>query len=197
MPENGDAGRVEPRVRGGRQALLISGVTSVIAGVALAVWPEKTMAVAELLVGSYLLISGVLQGWTALAAKFAIPLRALVLLSAAISILLAALCLRSGNSILLLAMWLGIGWAVRGIIHATVAAWDSRLPNSGHHELLGLFTMLLGIAILGVQFESLEVLALVGGGGLIVVGILELFIAGVGAVVGIPGPARVPATRGG
>ncbi|MEU8896180.1 DUF308 domain-containing protein [Nocardia sp. NPDC048505] len=197
MPENGGAGRVRPRVLGGRQVVLASGAVTVVLGVVLAVWPDKTLLVAELLLGSYLLLNGLVQVWTAIGAKFAVPLRALVLTSGAISLLLAALCLYGGNSVLLLAMWLGIAWAVRGIIHATVAAWDTRLPAAGQHELLGLFTMVLGLAVLALPFETLEALALVGGGGLIVLGVLELLIAGVGAVVGIPGAARVPATRGG
>ncbi|MGW0249106.1 HdeD family acid-resistance protein [Nocardia goodfellowii] len=197
MPENVGVGRVDPRVPGGRQAVLASGVVTVILGVVIAVWPDKTLAVAELLFASYLLINGALQLWIALAAKFAVALRALVLVSAAISALLAVLCLNGGNSVLLLAMWLGIGWSVRGITQATVAVWDDRLPNVRRHELLGLFTLVLGIAMLALPFEALESLALVGGGGLIVLGILELLIAGVGAVVGLPGPARVPATRGG
>ena len=167
-----------------------------ILGVVIAVWPEKTIAVAELLFGLYLLINALLQIWVAIGAKFAVPLRALVFLSGLISMLLAGLCLYSGNSVLLLAMWIGIAWAVRGITHATVAAWDDDLPHGVRHELFGLFTMLLGIVVLGLPFEALEALALVSGGTLIVLGTLELLSSGVGAVVGIPGMARIPATRG-
>ncbi|MEV6279884.1 DUF308 domain-containing protein [Nocardia sp. NPDC051832] len=197
MPENGGVGRAEPRVLGGRQAVLAAGVATVILGAVIAVWPEKTVAVAELLFGLYLLINALLQMWIAIGAKFAVALRALVFLSGAISMLLAGLCLYSGNTVLLLAMWLGIAWSVRGITHATVAAWDDRLPNGVRHELFGLFTLALGIMMLALPVETLESLALAGGFGLIVLGILELLLAGAGALVGIPGPARVPATRGG
>ncbi|MFC9894766.1 DUF308 domain-containing protein [Nocardia sp. NPDC127579] len=182
MPDNG----VVPRVLGGRAAVLASGLITGILGVVIAVWPDKTVAVTELLAGSYLLVSGLLQLWIAVAARFAVPLRLLVLVGGVVSLLLAALAARGGNSILLVALWLGIGWAVRGVIHATVAVWDDRLPGAGRHELLGLFTMLLGIALLAIPFDSVEALTLAAGGAMIVLGILELLSAGIAAPAGRP-----------
>ncbi|MEV0298616.1 DUF308 domain-containing protein [Nocardia sp. NPDC050710] len=197
MPGNDGAGGVEPRVRGARQAVLVAGACAVILGVVVVVWPEKTVAVAELLFGAYLIVSAALQLWLAITARFAMPLRMLVFGSGVLSVVLVMLCLRGGNSELLLAMWIGLGWSIRGIVHATVAVWDDELPDGGRHELFGLFTMVVGIVVVVVPFESLDVLSLVVGGCLVVIGTLEILIVGLGHdAVGVRGMEQVPVARG-
>ncbi|MEV0032201.1 DUF308 domain-containing protein [Nocardia sp. NPDC050793] len=193
MPGNDGAGRVESRVRGGRETILVVGVCSVALGVLIAIWPEKSVPILELLFGLYLLANGAAQLWLAIGARFALPLRVLVLVSGLLSVVLAVLCLRGGNSVLLLSMWVGLSWTIRGITQSTVAAWDDeQLSESLRHELFGLFTMIVGIVVLGLPLEELSTLGVVVGGCLAVLGGLEIALVGGGRA----GPARVPdATR--
>ncbi|MFQ6394175.1 HdeD family acid-resistance protein [Nocardia sp. KC 131] len=194
MPENESAGLGGVLFHGARQVVLVAGACSVILGVVIAVWPHKSVPIAELLFGLYLVLSGALQMTIAVGSRIAVPLRVLVFVSGVMSVCLAMLCLRSGNSVLLLALWVGIGWAIRGITQATVAVWHNGLPDGGKLELFGLFTMAIGIVVIVVPFDSLEPLALVAGGFLVVLGALEILtvVRGRGEVVRLPEAARIP-----
>ncbi|MFD0360799.1 HdeD family acid-resistance protein [Nocardia sp. GCM10030253] len=194
MPENESAGRAGVLFHGTRQVVLVAGVCSLMLGVVIAGWPHKSVAIAELLFGLYLVLSGALQLIIAVGSRFAMPLRVLVFVSGALSVCLAVLCFRSGNSVLLLALWIGIAWAIRGVIQATVAVWHDGLPEGGKQELFGLFTMVIGIVVIVVPFDSLDVLALAAGGLLVVLGALEILTGarGRGDVVSLPAAARVP-----
>jgi uncharacterized membrane protein HdeD (DUF308 family) len=194
MPENESAGPGGVSFHGARQAVLIAGGCSVVLGLAIAVWPHKSVAIAQLLFGLYLVLSGVLQVIIAVVAQFAMPLRALVFVSGALSWLLALLCFGSGSSILLLALWVGLGWAIRGIVQATVAVWIDNMLEGGKQELFGLFTMVLGIVLIVAPFNALDAMALVAGGCLIVTGAFEMLTVGRrrGGAVRISNAARVP-----
>ncbi|WP_067501769.1 HdeD family acid-resistance protein [Nocardia puris] len=192
MPGNEGEGRVESRVRGGREVVLVAGLCSIALGVLMAVWPEKSVPTMELLFGLYLLMSGAAQMWLAFGAKFAVPLRLLIAVSAMLSIVMAVLCLRGGNSVPLLAMWVGLSLTVRGVVHATVAAWDDGLAAGGRHELFGLFSMVAGIVAIMVPLERLETLGFVIGGGLVVLGALEMLFGRVRVrAVTLPDTPRV------
>jgi uncharacterized membrane protein HdeD (DUF308 family) len=194
MPEGVSAGRGGGLFHGAREAVLIAGGCSVVLGLVIAVWPHKSVAIAELLFGLYLVLSGVLQVIIAVVARFAMPLRVLVFVSGALSWLLALLCFSSGNSVLLLALWVGLGWAIRGIVQATVAVWIDNMLEGGKQELFGLFTMVFGIVLIVAPFNALDAMALVAGGCLIVMGALEMLTVSRrrGGPVRLPDAARVP-----
>jgi uncharacterized membrane protein HdeD (DUF308 family) len=195
MPENESAGRGGSLVGGARQAVLVAGIGSVILGALIAVWPHKTDATAQLLFGLYLLLSGVLQLIIAMGSRFATALRFFVFFSGLASVVLAVLSFRSTNSVLGLALWIGLGWAIRGIVQATVAVWDDELPESGWQEVFGLLTLLVGIVVIALPFDSLDVLAIAAGGCAMVIGALEILSVarGRGEVVPVPKAARIPA----
>ncbi|WP_433653957.1 DUF308 domain-containing protein [Nocardia sp. CA-128927] len=199
MPENELEGRTEPLAGGTRQAILVAGACSMIVGVVVAVWPHKSLPTAELLFGLYLLLNGALQMIIAFGAKFAPALRALVFASGLVSMLLAVLCFSGGNSALLLSFWIGLAWLIRGICHATVAAWTDNLAGGGKQEVFGLATMVLGILVGVLPFDSVDVLGLVVGLFLIVIGTMEvLSVAAVRhGVVDLPGVSRMRPARPG
>ncbi|WP_405163884.1 DUF308 domain-containing protein [Nocardia sp. NBC_01499] len=197
MPENELEGRTEPLTGGARQAIVVAGACSMIVGVVVAVWPHKSLPTAELLFGLYLLLNGGLQMIIAVGAKFAPALRVLVFGSGVVSILLAVLCFSGGNSALLLSFWIGLAWSVRGICHATVAVWADNLVGSGRQEVFGLATMVLGILVGVLPFNSVDVLGLVFGLFLIVIGTMEvLSVAAVRhSVVDLPGVSGLRTVR--
>jgi len=195
MPENESAGRGGSLVGGARQAVLVAGIGSVALGVLIAVWPDKTDATAELLFALYLFLSGALQLIIAMGSRFAAALRIFEFFSGAASVALAVLSLRGTNSVLLLAVWIGLGWAIRGIAQATVAVWADELPESGWQEVFGLLTMFVGIVVIALPFDSLDVLGMAAGGCAIVIGALEILTVarGRGEVVPAPRAAHIPA----
>ncbi|QIS03953.1 DUF308 domain-containing protein [Nocardia brasiliensis] len=174
MPEGELQGRADPLAGTARYAILVSGACSMILGVVIAVWPHKTLPTAELLLGAYLLVNAALQVIIAFSARVAPALRVLIFVSGLTSTLLAVLCFSGGNSPLLLSFWVGLGWSVRGICHATVAVWSPELHGSGRQEVFGLGTVVLGIVVGVLPFDSLDVLALVIGLLVIVISTMEV-----------------------
>ncbi|MEU4342043.1 DUF308 domain-containing protein [Nocardia sp. NPDC023852] len=174
MPETEVEGRTEPLAGGARQTVLVAGACAMIMGVALAVWPHKSLPTAEMLCGAYLLLHGVLQMIVALGARFATALRVLVFVSGVLSALLAALCFAGGNSAQLLSLWIGSAWAIRGICHATVAVWVDDLRGRGRQEVFGLATMMLGVIVGVLPSDSLNALGWAIGLCLIVIGSTEV-----------------------
>ncbi|CAM4195997.1 DUF308 domain-containing protein [Nocardia ninae] len=197
MPENELGGRTEPLAGGVRQAIVVAGACSMIVGVVIAIWPHKSLPTAELLFGLYLLLNGGLQIVVACGAKIAPALRVLVFASGVVSLLLAMLCFNGGNSALLLSFWIALAWSIRGICHATVAVWATNLIGGGRQEVFGLATMLLGIVVGVLPFDSVDVLGLVVGLFLILIGTMEvLSVAAVRhGVVDLTGVSRMRAVR--
>ncbi|MFC9926638.1 HdeD family acid-resistance protein [Streptomyces sp. NPDC127190] len=160
------------------QVVLVTGIASLILGVLVLVWPGPSLLVVGVLFGVYLLISGVFQLVAAFGTHKATSLRVLAFVSGALSVVLGLFCFRGPmQSILLLALWIGIGWVIRGITQTLAAASDPRMPARGWQVFLGVLTFLAGIVLIDSPFRSVAVLTLVGGIWLVVVGIVEIVTA--------------------
>lgn len=160
------------------QVVLVTGIASLILGILVLVWPGASLLAAGVLFGLYLVISGIFQLVAAFGTHKATSLRVLAFISGALSILLGLFCFRGPmQSILLLALWIGIGWLIRGITQTLAAASDPRMPARGWHALLGILTFIAGIVLIDSPFRSVAVLTLVGGIWLVVVGITEIVTA--------------------
>jgi uncharacterized membrane protein HdeD (DUF308 family) len=157
------------------QVVALTGVASLILGVLVLVWPGPSLLAAGVLFGVYLIVSGVLQLASAFGTHKATSLRVLAFISGALSILLGLFCFRGRlESILLLALWIGIGWLIRGITQTMAAAHDPAVPARGWQVFLGVVTFLAGIVLIVSPFRSIAVLTLVAGWWLVVVGIVEI-----------------------
>lgn len=160
------------------QAVLMTGVASLILGILVLVWPGPSLLVAGVLFGLYLLISGILQLVAAFGTHKATSLRVLAFISGALAILLGLFCFRGPmESILLLALWIGIGWLIRGITQTVAAAHDPTVPARGWQIFLGIVAFLAGVVLIVSPFTSLAVLTLVAGWWLVVVGVVEVVTA--------------------
>lgn len=160
------------------QVVLLTGVASLILGVLVLVWPGASLFAAGILFGVYLLISGVFQLVAAFGTHRTTSLRVLAFISGALSIVLGLFCFRGPmQSILLLALWIGIGWLIRGITQALAAASDKTMPARGWQIFLGIVTFVAGIVLIDSPFRSVAVLTLVGGIWLVVVGVVEIITA--------------------
>ncbi|GGS59363.1 HdeD family acid-resistance protein [Streptomyces cinerochromogenes] len=190
-PEPPFEGPLHALSRAAWQVVLVTGIGSLVLGVLVLVWPGPSLLAAGVLFGVYLLYSGILQLVSAFGTHRATSLRVLAFISGALSILLGLFCFRGPmQSILLLALWIGIGWLFRGITQTLAALHDSRMPARGWQIFLGILTFVAGIVLIDSPFESVKVLTLVGGIWLVAVGIVEIVTA-----FGIRGRTRrVPKT---
>ncbi|MYW66877.1 HdeD family acid-resistance protein [Streptomyces sp. SID8379] len=174
-PEQGPLGRL---AQSAWQAVLLMGVASLILGVLVLVWPGASLLAAGVLFGVYLLVSGIFQLVSAFGHHVTTGMRVVGFISGALSVLLGLFCFRGAmQSILLLALWIGIGWLFRGITQTVAAASDPAMPARGWQIFLGVVSALAGIVLIVSPFETVAVLTLVGGLWLLVVGVVEIVTA--------------------
>jgi uncharacterized membrane protein HdeD (DUF308 family) len=160
------------------QVVLLTGIASLVLGVLVLVWPGASLFAAGILFGVYLLITGVFQLVSAFGTHRATSLRVLAFISGALSIVLGLFCFRGPmQSILLLALWIGIGWLIRGITQTLAALHDQAMPARGWQIFLGIVTFVAGIVLIDSPFRSVAVLTLVCGIWLVAVGVVEIITA--------------------
>jgi uncharacterized membrane protein HdeD (DUF308 family) len=177
-PEPPFEGPLHALSRAAWQVVLVTGIASLVLGILVLIWPGPSLLAAGVLFGVYLVISGVFQLVSAFGTHKTTSLRVLAFISGALSILLGLFCFRGPmQSILLLALWIGIGWLIRGITQTMAAISDTRMPARGWHLCLGILTVVAGIVLIDSPFRSVAVLTLVGGAWLLVVGIVEIATA--------------------
>lgn len=156
---------------------LLSGVLTTVLGALVLLWPGKSLMVAAALFGAYLLLSGIAQVMLAFGLHTSAGGRFLLFLSGAISVVLAVLAFRhfgEGYALLLLAIWVGIGFIFRGTAVTAAAVSDKGQPGRGWAILSGIVTILAGVITLAYPFDSIAVLTLVVGAWLVVIGLFEI-----------------------
>lgn len=160
------------------KSTLLSGVLAVILGVLVLAWPAITILVAAIFFGAYLLVTGITQVVFAFSLHVSAGGRVLLFISGAAALILAVLCFRSlQESILLLAIWIGVGFIFRGVATAVSAISDPTLPGRGWEIFIGVISLVAGVVMLASPFESLETLTFVVGIWLIVIGVFEVVSA--------------------
>jgi uncharacterized membrane protein HdeD (DUF308 family) len=158
--------------------LLLIGVLTVALGVIVLAWPQKTLVVAGVLFGIYLVVSGVGYVFAAFGAHAGAVMRVLTLLGGIISVVLGVFCFRDKlESILLLALWIGIGWLFRGMTLLAAALSFDHLPGRGWQALSGVIIAIGGGVLIAYPFDSMAILTLVAGYWLIVIGIMDVISA--------------------
>lgn len=159
----------------GWQILLTVGLATIALGVVVFAWPEETLRVVGVLFGIYLLVTGVFQLLGAFGAHVPGHLRVLHFITGALSILLGLICFRGAlQSILLLALWIGFSWLLRGIMVTAAAASTPDVPARSWQLFLGIITTLAGIVLIVSPFTSIASLTLTLGVIAIVLGVVEV-----------------------
>ena len=154
---------------------LVSGILTLALGVVIWLWPGRSLVVAAILFGAYLLISGFMQVIFAFSLHVSAGGRVLLFISGAVALILALLCFRSlPNAVLLLAIWVGIGFIFRGVATTLSAVGDPTVPGRIWHVVIGVISLLAGIVTLVEPFSSITILAQVVGIWLIVIGVSEI-----------------------
>ncbi|HJT95181.1 MAG TPA: HdeD family acid-resistance protein [Mycobacterium sp.] len=160
------------------KSTLLSGILAVILGVLAWVWPGVTIVIAAIFFGAYLLVTGIAQVVFAFSLHVSAGGRVLLFISGAAALILAVLCFRSlQESILLLAIWIGVGFIFRGVATAVSAISDPTLPGRWWEIFIGVISLIAGVVMLAVPFESIVALTRVVGIWLIVLGLFEVVSA--------------------
>jgi uncharacterized membrane protein HdeD (DUF308 family) len=159
------------------KSTLVSGILALALGVLVLLLPGDSILIAAVLFGIYLLITGIAQVVFAFSLHVSAGGRVLLFISGAASLVLAVLCFRhfgEGYAILLLAIWIGVGFIFRGVATSISAISDPTMPGRGWEIFLGVISLLAGIVMIGSPFESLAILTLIVGIWLIVIGAFEI-----------------------
>lgn len=159
------------------KSTLVSGILTLVLGVLVLAWPGVSIVFAAVVFGAYLLISGIVQVVFAFSLHVSAGGRVLLFISGAASLILAVLAFRhfgQGSAILLLAIWIGIGFIFRGVATTISAISDPIVPGRLWHILIGVISLLAGIVMLASPFASIEILAVVVGSWLVVLGVFEI-----------------------
>jgi uncharacterized membrane protein HdeD (DUF308 family) len=161
------------------KSTLMSGILSLTLGILVYVLPGHSIIFAAALFGIYLLVTGAAQVFFAFALHVSAGGRVLSFISGAASLVLAVLCFRHFgtdpiNAVLLLAIWIGIGFIFRGVATSISAISDPHLPGRPWQIFLGLVSLLAGVVMLGSPLESIEILTVVVAIWLIVIGVFEI-----------------------
>jgi uncharacterized membrane protein HdeD (DUF308 family) len=161
---------------------LVSGLLSVILGVLVVLRPGNAVWVAAIFLGAYLLVSGIAQVIFAFSLHVSAGGRVLLFISGAASLVLAVLAFKdigdeSAMAILLLAIWIAVGFIFRGVSTTGSAINDPAMPGRGWAIFFGIITILAGIVVMASPIDSLLLLAWIVGIWLIVIGVFEIVSA--------------------
>jgi uncharacterized membrane protein HdeD (DUF308 family) len=160
------------------KSTLVSGILAVILGAMILAWPNISIFLAAIFFGAYLLITGISQVFFAFSLDVTAGGRVLLFISGAAALILAIMSFRSlQDSILLLAIWIGVGFIFRGVATAVSAISDTTLPGRAWEIFFGLISLLAGIVMLASPINSIAALVLVAGISLVVLGVFEVISA--------------------
>jgi uncharacterized membrane protein HdeD (DUF308 family) len=161
------------------KSTLVSGILSLILGVLVLAWPGISILVAAVWFGVYLLITGIAEVVFAFSLHVTAGSRILLFISGAASLILAVLAFRHfgtdpRTAVLLLAIWIGVGFIFRGVATTVSAISDPTLPGRGWSIFVGVISLLAGIVVIASPFDSIITLAIVVGAWFVVIGVFEI-----------------------
>jgi uncharacterized membrane protein HdeD (DUF308 family) len=159
------------------KSTLVSGILSLILGVLVLAWPGISILAAAIAFGVYLLITGAAQVVFAFSLHVSAGSRILLFISGAASLILAVLAFRhfgQGYAVLLLAIWIGVGFIFRGVATTVSAISDPTLPGRAWSIFVGVISLLAGIVVMASPFDSIVTLAIVVGVWFVIIGVFEI-----------------------
>jgi uncharacterized membrane protein HdeD (DUF308 family) len=159
------------------KSTLASGILSLILGIVVLAWPGISVLVAAVAFGIYLVMTGIAQVMFAFSLHVSAGSRTLLFVSGTASLILALLAFRhfgEGYAVLLLAIWVGVGFIFRGVATTVSAISDPSLPGRGWSIFVGVISLIAGIVVMASPFQSIITLAIVVGIWFVVIGAFEI-----------------------
>ena len=158
---------------------LAFGIVTLLAGLLVLAWPGRTVVVIAVLLGIQLMVAGIFRFVAAFEAdEAASGNRVLLALLGVLSFIVGLYAVRHILlTIATLALVLGIFWIVNGIIEVFTALSDRESPSRGWTIFMGLLSIVAGVLVLVYPGISLATLAVLLGGWLVVLGVMEIALA--------------------
>jgi uncharacterized membrane protein HdeD (DUF308 family) len=159
------------------KATLALGVLTIVLGALVLIWPATSILVASTMFGVYLLASAFAELFLAFTLPRSAATRVLLFLTGALSLVLAILSFRhfgDAYAVLLLSLWIGIGFIFLGVTETAVALSESGLPGRGWYVVLGLMSVIAGGIVLVWPVDSIVVLTIVSGVSLVILGLIRI-----------------------
>ena len=156
---------------------LLMGIVALVLGVLLLVWPGVSILAASVLLGVYLVASGIAQVILAFGLELSGGYRVLWFITGALSLILGVLAFRhfgQGSAVLLLAIWIGVGFIFQGVAATAIAISNKELPGRGWSIFFGVTSVIAGLVVMVWPFDSIVMLALFTGIMLVVIGIAQV-----------------------
>ncbi len=153
--------------------MIVGGITSLVTGLIMALWPDKTLLFVAVLIGVWLLIMGLIQVVRAFIRKDLSRLRRVLIgVSGLLYLIVGAICLRDLLvSLTLLTVVIGLVWTVGGA--AEIAAGFPRFWPT----LLGLLSVAAGVVLFLWPKPTLLTITVFVGIWLMVIGVIQLVMA--------------------
>jgi uncharacterized membrane protein HdeD (DUF308 family) len=171
-------GPLQQLARSAWQLLLLIGVLAVALGVIVLAWPGKTLFVAGVLFGIYLVVSGIGYVFAAFGVHAGGAMRVLTFITGIVSLVLGFFCFRDKfEAVTLLAIWIGVSWLFRGMTLLAAALSFDHLPGRGWQVLSGLIIVVGGAVLIVSPLDSIAILTLVAGCWLIAIGVVDIINA--------------------
>ena len=155
------------------------GLLTLIAGLAVLVWPGETLLVVAVLFGIQLIISGIFRFVAAFATDdLTGGTRVLFALLGVLSIIVGIWAVRHVLlTLLALTVILGIFWIVSGVIEIFSALSHREMPHRGWTVAMGVLSVIAGLIVLAYPGITLVTLAVILGVWLLIFGVMEIVTA--------------------
>ena len=155
------------------------GLLTLIAGLAVLIWPRETLLVLAVLFGIQLIISGIFRFVGALATDdLTGGTRVLLALLGVLSIIVGLWAVRHVVlTLLALTVFLGIYWVINGVIEIFTALSHRDMPQRGWTVTMGVLSIIAGIIVLAFPGLTLLGLAVILGVWLLIFGVMEMTAA--------------------
>ncbi|HTT00243.1 MAG TPA: DUF308 domain-containing protein [Streptosporangiaceae bacterium] len=159
--------------------VLSFGIITALAGLAVLVWPGRTLIVVAVLFGIQLIVMGIFRFASAFASDdLTGGTRVLLALLGVLSLIIGLYAVRHVFvTLVALALLLGIFWIVSGVIELFTALSHREMRNRGWTAAMGILGILAGLVVLADPGISLLVLAVVLAVWLLVFGIGQITMA--------------------
>lgn len=155
--------------------LLFIGIVTLLLGLALTFWTDKSINVFAIFFGIYLLLSGIFQVVQSFSS--ATHHRALLAISGILSIILSAFMFKAVHNDLsaeILALFIGIAWLFRGIVELIVGLQSKGVDGRGWLLTGGILLILGAVVIWAWPSAAVSLIFTITGIVLIIVGISEI-----------------------
>jgi uncharacterized membrane protein HdeD (DUF308 family) len=171
-------GPLQQLARSAWQVLLLTGILAVALGIIVLAWPGKTLFVAGVLFGIYLVVSGIGYVFAAFGIHAGAAMRVLTFITGIVSLILGFFCFRDKfEAVTLLAIWIGVSWLFRGMTLLAAALSLDNMPGRGWQVLSGVIIVVGGAVLIVSPLDSIAILTLVAGCWLIAIGIVDVITA--------------------